>query len=78
MPVVIGEESTIDTPATGQGSIAPKTDGNLYYKDDTGTEYQLTGTETSITGSRADTEAALANLLTALAALGIIVDSTTT
>lgn len=30
-----------------------------------------------ITGSRADTEAALANLLTALAALGLITDSTT-
>lgn len=30
-----------------------------------------------ITGSRADTDDALANLLTALAALGIITDSTT-
>ena len=30
-----------------------------------------------ITGSRANTEAALANLLTALAALGLITDSTT-
>lgn len=32
---------------------------------------------TDITGSRADTDAALANLLTALAAAGIITDSTT-
>jgi len=32
----------------------------------------------TITGSRADTDDALANLLTALAALGLIVDSTTT
>lgn len=31
----------------------------------------------NVTGSRANTEAALANLLTALAALGLITDSTT-
>jgi hypothetical protein len=77
MPLKIGEESSISTPESGLGALAPKTDGNLYYKNDGGTEYQLTGQAESVTGARNDSEAALANLLTALENLGIIVDNTT-
>jgi hypothetical protein len=77
MPVRMGEESSLVTPPSGYGDISVKTDDKLYFINDGGTETQLTGLGT-ITGSRADTEAALANLLTALASAGLIVDSTTT
>lgn len=78
MPVIQGQETSVDQPATGYGATYPKTDGELHYQDDQGVETQITNVATSITGSRADTEAALANLLTALAAQGLIVDNTTT
>jgi WD40 repeat protein len=37
----INEESAPSTPASGKIRIYAKTDGNLYYKDDTGTEYLI-------------------------------------
>jgi len=77
MPLIQGQETSVDQPSTGYGATYPKTDSELYYQDDNGNETQLTGLGT-ITGSRADTEAALANLLTALESAGLIVDSTTT
>lgn len=76
MPAIIGQETSLETPATGFGVVAPKTDSELYYKDDNGVETQLTGLGT-ITGARDDPEAALANLLTALENAGLIVDNTT-
>lgn len=36
------EQSAPSTPASGSGVLYPKTDGKLYWKDDAGTEYDLT------------------------------------
>lgn len=77
MPLIIGQETSIDQPPSGTGAIAPKEDGELYYKDDSDAETQLTNQNVSVTGARDDLEAALANLLTVLEGLGFIVDNTT-
>lgn len=37
------EVAAPSTPATGYGALYPKTDGKLYWKNDAGTEYDLTG-----------------------------------
>ena len=37
------------TPGTGYGAVYPKTDGYLYYKNDAGTEYNLTDGTGSVT-----------------------------
>lgn len=42
--VTIAEQAAPATPATGYGVMYPKTDGKLYWKDDAGTEYDLTAT----------------------------------
>jgi hypothetical protein len=42
--VTMTEQSAPSTPASGYGELYPKTDGKLYFKNDGGTEYDLTGT----------------------------------
>lgn len=41
--ITIIEQAAPSTPAAGYGVLYPKTDGKLYWKDDAGTEYDLTG-----------------------------------
>lgn len=77
MPLIIGQETELATPATGFGNVAPKTDSELYYKDDNDVETQLTNQNVSVTGARDTPETALANLLAVLEGLGFIVDNTT-
>ena len=38
------EQSAPGTPASGYGRTYPKSDGKIYFKNDAGTEYDLTGT----------------------------------
>jgi len=47
--IVVTETSTIATPSSGNVTIAPKTDGKLYIKDDTGTETDLTAGGNAVT-----------------------------
>jgi hypothetical protein len=39
--VLANQSSSPGTPAAGYGIIYAKTDGNLYFKNSSGTEYQL-------------------------------------
>lgn len=39
--VLVEQASSLATPASGFGIIYVKTDGNLYFKNDSGTETQL-------------------------------------
>ena len=40
--LTLAEQAAPSTPTTGYGVLYPKTDGKLYWKDDAGTEYDLT------------------------------------
>lgn len=40
--ITMAEIAAPSTPATGKGVVYPKTDGLLYFKNDAGTEYDLT------------------------------------
>ena len=42
--VYVSETTAPDTPASGKGAVYEKTDGKLYFKNDGGTEYDLTDT----------------------------------
>jgi len=83
--VSTGEKATLEASIAGwQSELAMCTDSGNEGKllvcpaTESGFVNVVAGSNPpTITGSRADTEAALANLLTALAALGLIVDSTT-
>ncbi len=56
---LITEVSAPGTPASGKGTIYVKsTDSNLYFKNDAGTESQLSGGGASVTGSGANTRVA--------------------
>jgi hypothetical protein len=40
----LSEETSVGTPPAGQGAIYPKTDNNLYFQADDGTELCIGGT----------------------------------
>lgn len=49
--IQVTETSAPSTPSSGKGEIYAKTDGHLYFKNDIGTEYDLTGGSGSLSGT---------------------------
>lgn len=52
--ILLATTPTIDTPNTGLVSIYSKANLKLYYKDETGAEYEILSTGSSISGYNVD------------------------